>query len=144
MRIARRAILVEVGDARERVDRAVPRVHHDRGAGVRIRMAGAVGEDDAVPDRPLGRALHASIDRQLQTTGAAPNREIPKRADDLPACVDGDAGLAEAGIEDAVVRRFDAGLPDDLAGPRSGVAPLVQLSRAHLSEEPQELAAEPA
>jgi hypothetical protein len=107
-------------------------------------MTRPVGEGDSITDRAHGRALNASIDCQLQPTGAPSNGLIPERTDNLSDCVDGNVRAAEPAVEDVVVRRLHSRLPDYLAGPGREVAASVQLRRAHLAEGSKELAAKSA
>ena len=56
-RVVRSGGLVVVRRARERVDRAVPRIHNDRGTGVSVGVARPMREGDPVDDRTLRHTL---------------------------------------------------------------------------------------
>ena len=140
LRIGRGAGLVETWVARERVDGAVARVHHDRGAGVGVVVAVGVRERDSVLNGLFGDALKAQVDRELKPARGTRHADDVRAADRTTAGVDDDARLLQAAVEEPVVSRLRAGLADDRAGPKARMGAGPKLRRADLAEQPEELA----
>src|SRR5438270_3471343 len=99
-----------------------------------------MGEADAVLDRLLGGTLQPCVNRQLEPARGAVAAGGAERADDPTARVDGDLLPDEAAVEQAVVRRLDPGLADQLSRLVAAIAAIGELLRADLAEHSQELA----
>src|SRR5581483_3506564 len=140
LRVVRGELLAEGRVARDRLDRARVRVHRDRRAAGRV-VAGRPGVRHPVLDGLDRGALETGVDGELQRRRLLLRRD-PERAGDPPERVDGDLRLHEAVVEDRVVRRLDAALPDDLAGLGYLVRVRLELVRRDLAEQSEELAAE--
>ena len=99
LRVGRSPSLVETRIARERVDRAGARVHHDRCAGAGVVVAVGVCERYPVLNRLFGDPLQAEVDRELKPASRARDPHDARRPDRAPLGVDHDTRLVESAAQ---------------------------------------------
>ncbi len=133
---------VERGVGREREHLARVRIHGDDRAAVRGPLAVLVRQAQPVLERVLGRPLEARVDRQLHRVAGLGSAAELAIARHLPERVHADLAQPGRPAEVRVVRSFDAGLPDPVAGRVALLLELLQLLGGDLGDVAEELRGE--